>query len=55
MPEQTTTPLVAPFGSWKSPITADLIVSGAVGLTQPQIDGDDIYWVEMRPRRAGAR
>jgi dipeptidyl aminopeptidase/acylaminoacyl peptidase len=42
-----------PFGSWKSPITADLIVSGAVGLSQPTIDGPDIYWVELRPSEGG--
>src|SRR6185436_9330028 len=44
---------VAPYGSWKSPITTDLIVAGSVGLTQPQIDGDSVYWIEMRPREAG--
>jgi dipeptidyl aminopeptidase/acylaminoacyl peptidase len=42
-----------PYGSWKSPITSDLIVSGSVGLSQPAIDGDDIYWVEMRPAEGG--
>ena len=35
-----------PYGSWKSPITADLIVSGAVGLSQPTIDEPNNYWVE---------
>ncbi|MEG4347966.1 S9 family peptidase [Microcoleus sp. A003_D6] len=44
---------VAPYGSWKSPITSDLIVSGTVGLGQIAIDGDDIYWVEGRPSEAG--
>lgn len=44
---------IAPYGSWKSPITADLIVSESVGLTQPAIDGDDIYWLEMRPAEGG--
>src|SRR6185436_7001457 len=44
---------VAPYGSWKSPITTDLIVAGSVGLTQPQIDGDSVYWIEKRPREAG--
>jgi dipeptidyl aminopeptidase/acylaminoacyl peptidase len=44
---------VAPYGSWKSPITTDLIVTGSVGLTQPQIDGDSVYWLEMRPIEAG--
>lgn len=43
----------APYGSWKSPITADLIVSGAIGLNQPAIDGADIYWLEMRPSEGG--
>lgn len=49
MPE----PRVAPYGSWKSPITSDLIVGGSIGLSQPLIDGSDIYWVEMRPTEAG--
>jgi dipeptidyl aminopeptidase/acylaminoacyl peptidase len=44
---------VAPYGSWKSPITTDLIVSGSIGLTQPQIDADSVYWIEMRPTEAG--
>jgi dipeptidyl aminopeptidase/acylaminoacyl peptidase len=44
---------IAPYGSWESPITADLIVAGTVGLGQPLIDGDDLYWIEMRPSEAG--
>jgi dipeptidyl aminopeptidase/acylaminoacyl peptidase len=44
---------VSPYGSWKSPITSDLIVSGTIGLGQITIDGDDIYWVEGRPSEAG--
>ena len=44
---------IAPYGSWKSPITSDLIVSGSVGLSQPLIDGGDIYWIEMRPTEGG--
>ena len=31
-------PKIAPYGSWKSPITADLIVHGSVGLGQPTFD-----------------
>ena len=46
-------PTIAPYGSWKSPITSDLIVQGSVGLSQPTLDGDDIYWVEMRPTEGG--
>ena len=46
-------PKTAPYGSWKSPITSDLVVSGAVGLGQIALDGDDIYWVEARPAEGG--
>jgi dipeptidyl aminopeptidase/acylaminoacyl peptidase len=42
-----------PYGSWKSPITSDLIVSGSIGLSQPLIDGPDAYWIEMRPTEGG--
>src|SRR6185436_9700535 len=43
----------APYGSWKSPITSDLLVKEAITLSQIQLDGDDVYWVEMRPSQAG--
>lgn len=46
-------PQVAPYGSWKSPITSDLIVSSTVGLGQIAVDGEDIYWLEMRPSEGG--
>ncbi|MFN0120817.1 MAG: S9 family peptidase [Blastocatellia bacterium] len=45
--------VIAPYGSWKSPITSDLIVAGVVGLGAPLIDGADIYWLEMRPAEKG--
>jgi dipeptidyl aminopeptidase/acylaminoacyl peptidase len=41
------------YGSWKSPITSDLIVSGTIGLSQTALDGDDLYWVETRPTEKG--
>jgi dienelactone hydrolase len=44
---------IAPYGSWKSPITADLIASGSVGLSQPRLDGEDAYWIELRPMEGG--
>jgi len=46
-------PTTAPYGSWKSPITTDLIVSGSIGLGEVALDGEDIYWVEMRPAEGG--
>ena len=46
-------PTTAPYGSWQSPITTDLIVSGAIGLGQVALDGEDIYWAELRPAEGG--
>ncbi len=46
-------PQPAPFGSWKSPITSNLIVSEAVKLGQLHVDGHDLYWVEGRPTEGG--
>ena len=45
--------VISPYGSWKSPITADLIVRGSVGLSQPAISGDSVYWIELRPTERG--
>jgi dipeptidyl aminopeptidase/acylaminoacyl peptidase len=46
-------PKQAAFGSWRSPITSDLIVSGSIGLGAIAIDGESIYWTEMRPAERG--
>lgn len=43
----------APYGTWKSPITADLILSDMVGLVDLRVDGDHLYWTEMRPKEGG--
>lgn len=43
----------ASYGSWKSPVTPDLIVAGTVGLGEIVFDGDDVYWLEMRPQQGG--
>jgi dipeptidyl aminopeptidase/acylaminoacyl peptidase len=45
--------IVAPYGSWKSPITSDLIVRGSIGIGQPAIEGKDVFWIEMRPSEGG--
>ena len=43
----------APFGSWKSPISIDLLLQGELRLSQPRWDGDDLYWIEGRPDEDG--
>lgn len=42
-----------PYGSWKSPITSDLIVAGTIGLSEVVLDGEDVYWLESRPQEGG--
>src|SRR2546428_6209240 len=44
---------VSPYGSWKSPITSELIVKESVGLSQIMLDGADAYWIELRPPEGG--
>jgi dipeptidyl aminopeptidase/acylaminoacyl peptidase len=41
------------FGSWKSPITSDLIVSETISFDQSWTDGEDVYWIESRPAEGG--
>jgi dipeptidyl aminopeptidase/acylaminoacyl peptidase len=48
-------PNIAPYGSWKSPITADLVAAGEVGLEQIRVDGADVYWIERRPQEGGRK
>ncbi len=38
-----------PYGSWKSPVTADLIAAAHVELSRLCVDGDALYWIEARP------
>jgi dipeptidyl aminopeptidase/acylaminoacyl peptidase len=46
-------PKSTPYGSWKSPITSDLIVAQSVALAEVRLDGDDVYWLEGRPQEQG--
>ncbi len=43
----------APYGSWKSPITTDMLASSNIRLGQPTLQDGNIYWVEMRPSEGG--
>ncbi len=44
---------VAGYGSWRSPITAELVSSAQVGLAQPSLDREIAYWLEVRPDEGG--
>src|SRR5438034_401892 len=50
MPNQAKT---APYGSWKSPITSDLIVAGTIALSEVRLYNGVIYWLEGRPKEQG--
>jgi len=43
----------APYGTWKSPITAEEAAEGAVKILNVIVDGDDVYWNEVRPKNEG--
>jgi dipeptidyl aminopeptidase/acylaminoacyl peptidase len=43
-----------PYGTWRSPITADLICAQSVRISEPRIGaGGALYWIESRPADAG--
>lgn len=52
--EEAAAPQVAPYGSWRSPVTAELVTRGGLrlGEVQPGPDGA-VYWLEGRPLEGG--
>ncbi len=45
---------VAPYGSWSSPITLDLVANeGGVAYGYLSLDDDGVYWLESRPQEQG--
>lgn len=43
----------APYGNWKSPITARDIARGTIGLAEVYLTGKYLYWQELRPSEGG--
>ncbi len=48
-----TKPQVSAYGSWKSPITSDMIVSSDLSLGEIVLAGESVYWIEGRPAENG--
>jgi dipeptidyl aminopeptidase/acylaminoacyl peptidase len=46
-------PLTIPYGAWPSPIRVDDVLTESIRLTDPWVDGDDVYWLEGRPAEGG--
>lgn len=44
---------VAEHGFWKSPITADLVAGKSIRISEPTLDGGEVYWLEGRPAEGG--
>jgi len=42
-----------PYGSWPSPISADLITAGVTGLAALTSTADALFWIESRPDEGG--
>ena len=44
---------VAPYGSWRSPISAATIARGGISLTGVAVSNGSVYWSEARPTEGG--
>jgi dipeptidyl aminopeptidase/acylaminoacyl peptidase len=44
---------MAPYGSWPTPVTSELVVRAAAGLGGVSLDGDAVTWAEGRPEEGG--
>ncbi len=45
--------MIAPFGTWESPITADALVQEGIRFVDIQEGDDAIYWLELHPNEKG--
>ncbi|HEY1306977.1 MAG TPA: prolyl oligopeptidase family serine peptidase [Vicinamibacterales bacterium] len=45
--------MVKPYGSWPSPISAQIVAAQGLRLGSVAVDRDDVYWVEGRPNEGG--
>ena len=48
-----TVPQTAPNGTWRSPITPEMVTEAGIRLGEIKTDGDDVYWLEGRPAEGG--
>lgn len=44
---------IRPYGTWTSPISAELVATSGVRLGQTLYDNADLYWLEGRPSEGG--
>jgi dipeptidyl aminopeptidase/acylaminoacyl peptidase len=46
-------PRTAPYGTWSSPIGADLLATAGVDLMEPWLEDGVVHWLEARPAEGG--
>lgn len=44
---------IAPYGTWRSPIGAAMLVEGGVALSHVWLEDGAAYWIEGRPSEGG--
>ncbi len=44
---------IAPYGTWASPVSAELAAGASNALLGLEVEGEDLYWLEMRPLEGG--
>ncbi len=44
---------ISPYGSWKSSLTAEKLADKGVRYGHMVVDGDDLYWLEVRAKEQG--
>ncbi len=52
-PGKGLSPEVAPYGTWASPVSAELVVRAGTGVSSPLVSGEAVYWLESRPSERG--
>ncbi|MQA85916.1 MAG: prolyl oligopeptidase family serine peptidase [Streptosporangiales bacterium] len=45
--------LIAPYGTWPSPISAEQVARSGLRLSSPRVIGGDVWWQETRPEERG--
>ena len=46
-------PVRAAYGTWVSPISAESLAKGAIGVSDLRTEGGRLFWLENRPDQAG--
>ncbi len=44
---------IVPYGAWESPVSTEMLTTGALRFEGIAVDDGDVYWVESRPDEAG--